>query len=86
MEKTGNFKTLLRIAWAGFQFDIMDNFGEPQEILIQSTNKSGKKKDYTIELDKKEPLPVSFHHFLEIEKPDSTINVFVIKKFRTQKN
>lgn len=83
--KNREFQNLTTDSLGRFQFDIMDNFGEPLEILIQSANKSGKKRDYTIELDKKEPLPVSFHHFLEIEKPDSTINEFVIKNLERKK-
>jgi hypothetical protein len=83
--KTREFQSLTTDSLGRFQFDIMDNFGEPQEILIQSANKSGKKRNYTIELDKKEPIPVSFHHFLEIEKPDSTINELVIKNLERKK-
>ncbi len=56
-----------------FSFDIDDEFGQRIDIVIQSTNKSGKKKDYTIDLDKHEPPAIIYDHLKSVEKIDSAV-------------
>ncbi len=62
-----------------FYFNVNDEYGQNLNILIQSTNKLGKKKDYTVVLDKKESPPVSFDHVRSIERVDSTVHTLVEK-------
>jgi hypothetical protein len=60
-----------------FKFNLSDAYGPEQNILIQSTNKKGERKDYIIELDKKDTPPISFIHDISVEKPDSVIHKLV---------
>jgi hypothetical protein len=60
-----------------FSFLINEEYGQTLNILIQSTNKSGKQKPYAITLDKKESPPVWFNHMQSVERPDSIINAYV---------
>ena len=62
-----------------FCFNLDDQYGQNLNVFIQSTNKKGVKKDYTITLDKKESPVVSFNHFRTMEKPDSLVRAFVNK-------
>ncbi|UCS91617.1 hypothetical protein KZP23_12725 [Echinicola marina] len=55
-----------------FHFPIPDAFGHKLNILIQSANKSGKNKNYTITLDKSPFPPFDFDHRKSIEDLDST--------------
>ncbi len=68
-----------------FSFPINDQFGENLNILIQSANKSGVKKDYTIVLDKKETPDIAFNHYLSAQKPDSIIMAYVQKNIERKK-
>lgn len=68
-----------------FSFPINEQFGENLNVLIQSANKSGVKKDYTIKLDKKEIPPVAFNHHLSVQKPDSIIMAYVQKNIERKK-
>ena len=60
-----------------FNFNINDEYGRNLNILIQSANKSGKKKNYTIVLDKKVSPYVSFNHIISIGKVDSVVHKLV---------
>jgi hypothetical protein len=62
-----------------FYFGLDDEYGQNLNVLIQSANKAGIKKNYTITLDKKQSPPVSFNHVRSIEKPDSTVRSVVEK-------
>lgn len=68
-----------------FSFPINDQFGEKLNVLIQSANKSGVKKDYTITLDKKETPTIAFNHHLSVQKPDSIIMAYVQKNIERKK-
>lgn len=63
---------------------MLDEYGQDLNILIQSVNKSGMKKNYSITLDKKEPPPVLFNHIKSVEEPDSIVLDYV-KKSRERK-
>jgi hypothetical protein len=69
-----------------FSFVINDLFQQTVNVLIQTTNKAGQKKDYTITLDKKETPSVSFDHIRTIEQPDSVVQAFVKKSIDRKKN
>ena len=72
--KTKNFLTGTTDSLGKFTFDLNDEYGQNLNILIQSSGKSGKKKDYTIELDKKIAPAVSFLHDNTTEKADSIVH------------
>ncbi|WP_215222775.1 hypothetical protein [Echinicola shivajiensis] len=54
-----------------FDFYLPDSYGHKLNILIQSANKSGKNKNYTITLDKNQSPLISFDHRKTIEDLDS---------------
>lgn len=68
-----------------FSFAISDQYQQSLNVLIQTNNKSGVKKDYTITLDKKEAPPVLFDHIRSVEKPDSVIREYVQKSIERKK-
>jgi hypothetical protein len=68
-----------------FYFPLNEEYGQALNILIQSANKSGKQKDYTILLDRKEPLPVFFQHSREVVPPDSMMQAYVQKHIERKK-
>ncbi len=59
-----------------FSFAV-DDYGQEMNILIQSENKTGTKKNYQIELDKRKPPPISFNQVRPTKKPDSLAQAFV---------
>ena len=62
-----------------FCFNLDDEYGKDLNVFIQSSNKSGVKKDYKITLDKKESPVIFFNHVRTMERPDSIVNAFVKK-------
>ncbi len=64
---------------------MIDEYGQDLNILIQSANKSGVKKNYTITLDKKEPPPVVFDQVKTVEEPDSIVQAYVKKSIERKK-
>jgi hypothetical protein len=62
-----------------FYFNVNDEYGQNLNILIQSANKAGKKKDYSILLDKKESPEISFEHIRSIEEVDTVVQELVEK-------
>jgi hypothetical protein len=62
-----------------FSFGINTQEGHSVEVLVQSNNKAGKKRDYTMIFDKKISPLVSFDHMLTIRKPDSVERAYVSK-------
>jgi hypothetical protein len=68
-----------------FNFKLNDEYGQNLNILIQSANKAGKNKDYTIVLDKKESPEVSFNHIISIGKVDSVVHRLVEKNIEYKK-
>jgi hypothetical protein len=65
-----------------FSFTLNDEYGRNLNILIQSANFSGQKKNYTITLDEKVPPPVQYDPVKTIEKVDSTVYRLVEKNIR----
>ena len=68
-----------------FNFKINYEYGQNLNILIQSGNDAGKKKDYTIILDKKESPVISFNHNISIGKVDSVVHKLVEKNIERKK-
>ncbi|MFA6072427.1 MAG: hypothetical protein WC810_28015, partial [Janthinobacterium sp.] len=62
-----------------FSFNVNDEFGQNVNVLIQSADKHGVKKDYTITLDKKESPPVEFKPVTSVETVDSVVYAIVVK-------
>jgi len=60
-----------------FAFNINDEYGQNLNILIQSANRAGRNKNYTIVLDKKESPVVSFNHIIYVGKVDSVVKNIV---------
>ncbi len=69
-----------------FSFNIDDQEGHSVEILVQSNNKAGKKKDYTMIFDKKTSPGVSFDPVLTIQKPDSIERAYISKSLDRKKD
>lgn len=61
-----------------FNFNLGDVYSNELEILIQSKTAKDKKKDYTINIDKKKPPSVQFNKEEKIQFAD-TVNVYVEK-------
>ena len=68
-----------------FNFNVNDEYGQNLNVLIQSANNAGKKKDYTINLDKKVSPVITFNQIRTIEKPDSVVLTFVRKNAERKK-
>ncbi|MFB9054152.1 hypothetical protein ACFFVB_13770 [Formosa undariae] len=62
-----------------FKFNLNDEYGEQMKLLIQSSNASGKKKDFNVLLDEKKSYPVHFNPVKTVVKLDSIIYKFVEK-------
>jgi hypothetical protein len=60
-----------------FDFQLDDEYGDPLKILIQSNNQSGKKKNYTIDLEKANSPPVDYDIINVISEVDSTVQLIV---------
>jgi hypothetical protein len=68
-----------------FNFNINDEYGQNLNILIQSADQSGQKKNYLITLDKKVSPSISFNHVLSIGKADSVVHALVEKNMERKK-
>ncbi len=68
-----------------FTFKMDDEYGQNLNVLIQSANQKGEKKEYSISLDPRESPAVSFNQVRSIEKPDSVIRTIVEKNIERKK-
>jgi hypothetical protein len=68
-----------------FRFLLNDEYGDNMNILIQSANKSNKKQEYLITLDKKEYPPIVFEHKTAVEKPDSLAYAYIQTNLQRRK-
>ncbi len=73
------FQTQTTDSLGRFNFNVDDEFGHDLNILIQSANKSGEKKNYAIEINRREPPDISFDHIKLIESVDS-VALLLVKK------
>lgn len=80
-----SFQTQLTDSLGRFKFLLPDEYGDHLNILLQSANKSGVKKDYTLTLDKKEPPAISFNQVKTVVPPDSVIHALVEKNRKRKK-
>lgn len=62
-----------------FNFSLADVYDDNLEIVIQSKNKKGKKKDYTILLDKKKIPEIHYNPQKKIEVVDTIIDTYLEK-------
>jgi hypothetical protein len=62
-----------------FRFNLGEEYGQNLNVLIQSANKIGQNKNYTILLDRHTAPPVRFDHARTIEKADSVVKSIVEK-------
>jgi hypothetical protein len=83
--KTGLIQAQRTDSLGRFNFNVNDEYGQNLNILIQSANNSGQKKNYTITLDKKESPAISFNHILSIGKVDSVVHILVQKNIERKK-
>jgi hypothetical protein len=64
---------------------MIDEYGENLNILIQSANKTGTKKNYLIALDKKESPSIAFNYQRTAEEPDSIVRAYVKQSIERKK-
>jgi hypothetical protein len=83
--KERSFQSQLTDSLGRFKFNLNDEYGQDLNVLIQSANKSGKKKEYTIVLDKKESPAFSFNHILSVARVDSVVHTLVEKNIERKK-
>ncbi|WP_396602692.1 hypothetical protein [Algibacter sp. R77976] len=69
-----------------FSFDLFDPYGDKLDVIIQSSNKKGRAKEYSIKIDAPIPRPkITYEKEEVIALPDSVINDFLeIKKQERQ--
>lgn len=68
-----------------FSFNINNEYSQTLNVLLQGTNQSGKKKNYSITLDKKAYPPVVFDQLQAVAKPDSMEQLFVKQNIERRK-
>ncbi len=68
-----------------FLFNLDDEYGQPIEIIIQSAKKSGKKKNYSIHLNKEVSPPILFNQVKSIENVDNVVYELVHKNYERKK-
>jgi hypothetical protein len=78
-------QTLTTDSLGKFYFNLNDEYGDNLNILIQSANRAGFNKDYSIILDKKESPKISFDHIPSLNKVDSVIKKLVEKNIERKK-
>lgn len=83
--KRKTVQTLTTDSLGRFYFDLNDEYGQNVNILIQSANHAGIKKDYTISLDKKVPPEISFNHILSVGKVDTVVKKLVENNIERKK-
>ena len=66
-DKPSSFDTQKTDNLGRFNFKLKDNYSQNLKILIQSADKSGKNKNYNIQLHKKKALPILFDYKSPIE-------------------
>lgn len=60
-----------------FYFNTNDQYGQNLNVMIQSTDKSGEKKSYSIELEELEKPKIAFDQLKSISGVDSVVNALV---------
>lgn len=83
--KPPSVDTQLSDSLGRFAFPVNDLFQQTVNVLIQTSNKAGAKKDYTITLDRRNVPPVLFDHVRSVESPDSVIQVYVKNSLNNKK-
>jgi hypothetical protein len=78
-------QTLTTDSLGKFYFNLNDEYGQNVNILIQSANHAGMKKDYTINLDKKVSPEISFVHNSSVGKVDSVVKRLVENNIERKK-
>jgi hypothetical protein len=78
-------QTLITDSLGRFYFNLNDDYGQNLNILIQSANHAGIKKDYTITLDKKKSPEISFNHISLMGKVDSVVKKLVENNIERKK-
>jgi hypothetical protein len=68
-----------------FYFNLNDEYGLKLNTLIQTSNRKGYKKDYSIILDKKESPKIFYNHVPDFGKADSVVRQLVEKKIELKK-
>ncbi|MFC3199428.1 hypothetical protein ACFOET_17535 [Parapedobacter deserti] len=63
-----------------FYFELPDDYSDSLDVLIQSANKAGKNRNYTIALDERKPPPLVYDQLRSIGSVDSVVSLLVQKK------
>ncbi|EAR00306.1 hypothetical protein [Maribacter sp. HTCC2170] len=77
--ETPSFYNQVTDSLGRFKFQLQDEFGPPIKALIQSANKSGKKRSYAITLDATETPDIVIDSRKSIEKLDSVVHLIAEK-------
>jgi hypothetical protein len=83
--KNPTFQTQNTDSLGRFKFYIDDEYGPNKNFLIQTTNKKGQQKDYTITLDEKTAPKVPLMTDNPLEKADSVVHQLVKKNVERKK-
>ncbi|GGC18680.1 TonB-dependent receptor [Parapedobacter defluvii] len=62
-----------------FYFGLADEYTDSLDVLIQSSNKAGKKRNYTLSLDERKPPAITYDQERSVERIDSVVS-YVVKK------
>lgn len=63
-----------------FYFGLADEYTDSLDVLIQSANKAGKNRDYTLSLDEKTPPAIVYDQGRSVERIDSIVSHVVQKR------
>lgn len=68
-----------------FKLNLFDEFGGEIQAVIQSTKLSGKKVDYSVNLNRDNSPPINFNHARTVQKLDGQIDLLVEKSIERKK-
>ena len=78
-------QTLTTDSLGRFYFDLNDEFGQNVNVLIQSANHAGIKKDYTIKMDRTESPEIIYNHASAVGTVDTVVKQLVEKNIERKK-
>jgi len=63
-----------------FYFQLPDQYSDTLNVLLQTANKAGKKRDYTIQLDKRHQVDMRYDPLQSLEHIDSITSLLALKR------
>ncbi|MCC4211210.1 MG2 domain-containing protein [Leeuwenhoekiella parthenopeia] len=83
--KTKSIYTQVSDSLGNFDFRLKDEYGGKMEVIVQTTGKSGAKKNNPVSFFKRESPPVTFEHDNSVYELDSIVTVFVEESKKQRK-